>query len=385
MPPASYRDQFTAALAAEPGRLHMAAHSHHPWPDASRAAQLAAWDMAATELDRKWPGVLDTVLPEAQRHIAARLGLGDPSAIAFAPNTHEFVVRIGSCLPQPVRILTTDSEFHSAERQFRRWEEAGQATVERVPTEPFASFSERFTAAMRPDHHLVWSSHVFFNSGYVVPDLDAVVAAVPCAETFVVIDGYHGFMALPTALAGIADRALDTAGGYKYAMAGEGAVFLHTPPGYGPRPVDTGWYATFGTLADAPSGQVQYAADGWRFAGATFDPSGLFRFNAVQRWLDELGVDVADIHAHVQALQTQFLEGAAARGISLGELIPAHGAHERGHFLTFRSPQAGTLQQQLADAGVVTDHRGDRLRFGFGLYHDAPTIEHVLDRIAATI
>ncbi|MGH3795877.1 MAG: hypothetical protein ACRDSP_13415 [Pseudonocardiaceae bacterium] len=35
----------------------------------------------------------------------------------------------------------------------------------------------------------------------------AVVDTVPADETFVVIDGYHGFMALPTDLAPIADRA----------------------------------------------------------------------------------------------------------------------------------------------------------------------------------
>ena len=35
------------------------------------------------------------------------------------------------------------------------------------------------------------------------------------------------------------------AGGYKYAMAGEGACFMHCPPGFGARPRNTGWYASF--------------------------------------------------------------------------------------------------------------------------------------------
>ena len=66
---------------------------------------------------------------------------------------------------------------------------------------------------------------------------------------WVVVDGYHGFMAAPTDLSAVADRIFYVAGGYKYAMSGEGAAFLHAPPGFCPRPVVTGWYAEFGALA----------------------------------------------------------------------------------------------------------------------------------------
>ena len=41
-------------LAANPGRLHFAAHSHHPWPDVTRQAVLDGWDDAARLMDRKW-------------------------------------------------------------------------------------------------------------------------------------------------------------------------------------------------------------------------------------------------------------------------------------------------------------------------------------------
>ena len=76
-------------------------------------------------------------------------------------------------------------------------------------------------------------SQVFFNSGYALPDIDALVDAVATPERLVVIDGYHAFLALPVDLSRIADRAFYLAGGYKYAMAGEGACFMHCPPGFG--------------------------------------------------------------------------------------------------------------------------------------------------------
>jgi len=38
---------FSRSLGASPGRLHFAAHSHHPWPDATLRAQEQCWLDAA--------------------------------------------------------------------------------------------------------------------------------------------------------------------------------------------------------------------------------------------------------------------------------------------------------------------------------------------------
>jgi len=377
----SYREHFGRFLGAVPGRLHVAAHSHHPWPDVTFEAQQQAWLDAARLIDDKWDEIFGVVLPEAAGHICRRLGLSDPAAIAFAPSTHALVMRLLSTLTPPVRILTTDAEFHSFARQAARLEEDGLAAVERVPAEPFGSFPERFAAAAgRGGHDLVYWSQVFFNSGYVVPDVAALVAAVRDPETLVVIDGYHGFMAVPTGLAAVEGRAFYLAGGYKYAMAGEGACFAHCPPGYALRPVDTGWFAGFAELERAAAGKVAYAAGGGRFLGATFDPTGLYRLNAVQRWLDGLGVTVADIHARVAALQGRFLAGGPHP-----ELVPGPEFGDRGHFLTFRFTDPGgaaALDAALHAAGVVVDHRHDRLRLGFGLYHDPADVDELLRRLA---
>jgi selenocysteine lyase/cysteine desulfurase len=347
--------------------LHAAAHSHHPWPDVSYDAQIAAWDDAARLLDNKWAHVFGDVIPKAQGHIARQLALPDPASIAFGPNTHGFVQRILSCLPQrPVRILTTGSEFMSFSRQIARLKEDGLVQVTAIPTEPFADFEERFvSAASKGGHNLVFLSQVFFDSGYAVRDLEAIVRAVPHRETFVVIDGYHGFMAVPTDLSAIAERAFYLAGGYKYAMAGEGACFLHCPPGYGVRPRDTGWYAGFSALQGGAQ-DVPYAEDGSRFLGATFDATALYRFNAVQEWLTPLPVD--HMLRYVRALERLFLAECRSPDVSAETLmVPDEAA--RGRFLAFRTPNAGAIVERLAAKNIIADHRGDRLRIGFGLYH----------------
>jgi kynureninase len=384
----SYKRHFQRFIAADPERLHFAAHSHHFWPDVTFAAQEQCWLDAARLADRKWETVFAEIVPAAQRHVARVLNLPDPATIAFGPNTHGFVMRLLSVFPagKPIRVLTTDGEFHSFRRQIRRLEEDSLAEVTRISVEPTATLAERLTAAAaRGGHDLVFISHVFFNSGYALPDLRAIVRAVPQRDTVIVIDGYHGFLALPTDFGPISGRAFYMAGGYKYAMSGEGACFLHVPPGQAPRPRDTGWFASFGTLETGDDGAVPYAAGGARFLGATFDPVGLYRFRAVMDWLAGLGVTVDAIHAHVHALQRAFVDRLSARKLAAldpRQLVVPIEQPDRGHFLTFRTADAEALHRRLLDAGIVTDYRGDRLRFGFGLYHDAQDIDRLCERLA---
>lgn len=382
----SYSSHFQRSLGSFKGGLHFAAHSHHPWPDASRDAQLEAWDDAARLLDTKWDLIFGELLPRLQTRVARRIGLSNPSNLVFAPSSHELLVRLVSGIDRPVvRILTTDAEFHSARRQFARWVESGSAKVESVPAEPFDSFPKRFRAAIaKGGYDLVTWSHVFFDSGYVVPDLEDLVAAIPDPRAEVLIDGYHAFNALPVDLAGIESRAFYSAGGYKYAMAGEGCCFLHCPAGRVLRPTFTGWFAGFGSLATEDfSGEVGYGPDAGRFRGSTFDPVALYRLDASLAWMDREGLDPARIHAHVLGLQDQFLGTLSLEGapFSLENLIPRAIDGPRGHFLTFRLAAATDLQRKLKDAGVLTDARRDRLRIGMGVYHDPTDVGALIAKL----
>jgi selenocysteine lyase/cysteine desulfurase len=298
---------FSRFAQADPQRLHVAAHSHHPWPDVTLAAQQQAWHDAATRMDHKWEHVFGAVLPETQTWIARMLGL---------------------------------------------------------------------------------TRHVLFETGAVI-DIHSVVGAVPDERPFVVVDGYHGFMALPTDLGAVEHRAFYLAGGYKYAMAGEGVCFAHCPPGYGQRPRDTGWFADFSSLEDKPTARVAYGAHGQRFLGATFDPTALYRFNAVQRWLADADVDVEAIHAHVRHLQERFVTALAEAGVTLLDtpspvVTPSRtGVH--GHLLAFASDRAGDVAAELDRRGVIVDHRGSHLRVGLGVYHDDDDIDRLLDRLSGAV
>lgn len=379
----SRKDLFARALSLDPDRLHFAAHSHHLWPDASFDGQVQAWVEANQFADRKWDVIFGDVVPEAQAHIVRELNLPSPDTVVFAPNTHDLLLRIVSGAERkPVRILSSDGEFHSFRRQGQRWEEAGEVVITRVPLHPFETFDDRFVAAAwAGGFDLILVSQVFFRTGQTFGRIADLAALADPAGPWVVIDGYHGFMATPTDLSAVADRVFYLAGGYKYAMAGEGVCFLHAPDGYCPRPVVTGWFAEFGDLSGPPGG-VQYRSDGGRFWGATMDATPLYRFNAVRRTLDEAGLSTADVSAHAQALMARFqtaVAGGEAGRLAAAELInPLTDEARRARFLAFRHDDAQAWRARLLEAGVVTDVRDDVIRFGFGLYQDADDVERLI-------
>jgi kynureninase len=377
---------FSAFRAQQGELLHCTAHSHHPWPDCTREAQLQAWEDATTRTDAKWDKVFGQVLPQAQNHIARELNLTALEQVVFAPNTHEFVVRLYSCLDwsRPIKVLSTDHEFHSFSRQTRRLEETGRLQVTRIAAEPYDSFTQRFAQAARSDAwDMVWLSQVLFDSGFVVNELVPIAAVIP-EQALCIVDGYHSFMAMPVDWRPFEQRLFFVSGGYKYAMAGEGACFLVVPQGCDLRPVSTGWYADFAGLAN-PQSEVGYAQAGARFFGATFDPSALYRFNAVQSWLQALGVTTAQIHTHVQALQQRFLLGLRDVPWLPAAALVSTPAGARGNFLSFDLPDAQAIEHKLNAAQIRTDRRGTRLRFGFGLYHDEAFIDALIARLRGLI
>lgn len=379
----SHKPLFSRALGLDPERLHFAAHSHHLWPDASFDAQVQAWAEANRFADRKWDLIFGEVIPQAQKHVAKELNLPSPDSVVFATNTHELLLRIVSGVERkPVRILSTDGEFHSFRRQGERWEEAGEAVITRIPLHPFDTFEARFIEAARGGgFDLILISQVFFRTGQVFGGVAELAELARPEGPWVVIDGYHGFMATPTDLSAVADRIFYVAGGYKYAMSGEGAGFLHAPDGFCPRPVITGWFAEFGDL-EGPPGGVQYRTDGGRFWGATLEATPFYRFNGVRRMLDEAGLTTADVAAHarglMQTFQTAVRTGQAGRLDKAELLNPIEGEGSRARFLAFRHADAQSWRKRLLDAGVITDVRDDVIRFGFGLYQDEADLERLI-------
>ncbi len=383
---------YSRFIDAHPDVQHFAAHSHHPWPDVTRDAVLEAWELSNRYADDKWNAVLGPITQELQSLIGPWLGLGTGEHLVFGSSTFELVSRILSCHlgKRPFSILTTDGEFHSARRLFLRFQEMGLATLKQVPVFPIATLSERLLAeADRSPPDMVFASHVFFETGVIFKDVTVcfkTLAERMSATTALVIDGYHAFGALPVDHRPLADSVFYIAGGYKYAQGGEGVCFAHIPPRFSLLPALTGWFAEFAPFSRSAN----------RFAGATYDFTAQFRLRASLRAFHDAGIDPQGVRDHVTALKRRLYENlenldrtpataflkALPPGPRCFESVAAR-IEGTGNFAVFEGRTAELWVAHLKKAGILCDSRGERLRLGFGLYHDTQAIDRLCHTLAA--
>ena len=154
---------------------------------------------------------------------------------------------------------------------------------------------------------------------------------------------------------------------------------MHAPPGFGERPPITGWYAEFEDLS-LPPGSVGYAKDATRFLGATFDPSGLYRFSPCAecspRTASPRAQHLGPRRAAPAAVARAHRRNAAGRGRAAQPTrrqarTPASSPSEA------RTRSAGT--RELKASNCITDVRGDVLRIGFGIYQDEDDVERLVE------
>jgi kynureninase len=381
---AHLRPHYSRFLAPLGERILLTGHSHQAWPDVSREGQLAAWDDAARLIDNKWERVFGELFPELQSHLARRLGSTRARDLAIAPNTHELVFRLSSCFAARSSILSTDSEFHSLRRQLDRFEEEG-AKVVRVPVEDAPTFAERFIAEadrLRP----AWAalSYVLFTTSRVIGELPAILDALEKRSIPVLVDAYHAFNVLELDVDRWPGEVFVTGGGYKYAECGEGVCFLLLPAkAERYRPLSTGWFSHFESLDLLTTGRVAYGEGGYRFFGATFDPTSIYRAVWVMRFMEAEGLTPAVLAQHSRAQTQLIIDAHDSLRLEDVELHLRTPRERRGGFVAFESPRAKELERRLYAAGVHADVRGHLLRLGPGPYTFAHEIERAMRTLAA--
>ncbi len=222
-----------------------------------------------------------------------------------------------------------------------------------------------------------------------MPWLFEVLKACGRQGAELLIDTYHHLNALSFSIREQQlEEAFITGGGYKYMQLGEGNCFLRIPPGRELRPVLTGWYSEFGTLADGKrKDRVQYGEGPLRFAGATYDPTSHYRAAAVLDFFDEMG------------LSPEFLRTVGQHQVSLLaetfdalDLDPEIITRDRktpldqiGGFMALHSSRAGVLCQALRERGVHTDHRANVLRFGPAPYLSNDQIRSAMEALGDVV
>ena len=362
--PNALAPQYSAFRVAD--RLLLTGHSHQAWPDCARHGQLRAWDDAAQLVDQKWERAFAKA-DRVRQGFATLLDDAD-GEYALASSTHDLLLRFLSALPlrERPRLVTTDGEFHTIRRQLDRLGEAG-LEVAKVAADPAGTVAERLTAAVDDRTAAVLVSAVFFHNAHIVPGLDGLAAACARHGAELLVDSYHALGVVPMSVrAQGLEGAFVTGGGYKYCQLGEGNCFLRIPPGRAFRPVVTGWFSEFSTLAESRPGAVLYGTGADRFAGSTYDPTSHYRAAEVFDFFEQQGLDPAFLRE-----VSQHQVGRLAERFDALDCDPAVVTRDRtvplgqiGGFLALRAPRAAELSAALRARGVLTDARGDALRFG---------------------
>ncbi len=153
-------------------------------------------------------------------------------------------------------------------------------------------------------------------------------------------------------------------------------------------PTLTGWFAEFADLSNAKKGTVAFAENGMKYWGSTFDPSAWYRFNAVWDFFEKMQLNVDKIHQQIRENQLFFLQHLPTHSL-LEKCQPlfSQTLDHHGHFLTFKASsleEGAAIEGMLKQRRVTIDRRGDRLRFGFGLYQDRTDILELLARLKPT-
>ena len=355
-------------------RLLLTGHSHQAWPDVAFDAQQQAWLDAARYVDAKW----DFAEEKAERYRKTIAGLLDDQVgfVALGQNTHELVTRLLSALPLVARprLVTTNGEFHSLRRQLDRLSEE-RVEVVKVAALPASTLSERLISEADDRTAAVLVSCVLFQNAHIVPGLGSVLGACHRVGAELLVDAYHSTNVAPLSLSGEGlDGAFVVGAGYKYLQMGEGNGWMRYPQDCQLRPVLTGWFSEFDTMAgEMPASggsdtenRVRYADGPTRFAGATYDPTCHYRAAAVSDFFTDQCLTQDRLRAcsqhQIGLLMTEFdaLDVDPAV-VDRDRSVPLESI---AGFLALGAPDAPRIADALAARGVQVDYRGTVLRLG---------------------
>ena len=357
-------------------RILLSGHSHQAWPNVAKQGMIECYNDAAKHVDDKWGAAF------AKADLVKRFYLNlmhDPDGeITLGQSTHELILRFLSdlnCFKQsknkPIKIVTTDGEFHSMRRQLARLQELN-IEIETVSTTPAETLAERLIDKIDSNTDAVMVSAVFFATSEIFNQVGEVALAAKSHQVPCLIDAYHALNVIPF---NIKELQLETAfivgGGYKYCQAGEGNCFMRIPQQYNGSPIITGWFAEFDALDQVP-GKVGYGKGQSAFSGSTYDPTSHYRAAAVFDFFREHKLHdemLASINREQIARLWRGIESMTATHGLLA--LPKHSREQNAGFLSLTTDNASEWVKALAVRGIQSDSRANQLRLG-----PAPYVTH---------
>jgi kynureninase len=348
---------FSRVLERRKTAIDLANHSLGRPLDATAADVAEAIALWQRQLGDAWDAWLDE-----RSAYRARLGalLHAPRADCVVPKSSagQGLRAILNTYDSVPRVVATRGEFDSIDLILRQYANRGRITLSLVePRSDGVFVAEDLHTALRHGVDLLVVSQVVFNTGQVLPELPALVAAAHAAGARVLVDVYHALGVFPVDIAAL-DADFAIGGSYKYLRGGPGACFLYLHPRHldgSLSTLDTGWFAKRDPFAYARPDPPEFAPGGDAFFESTPPVLPLYQARAGQVFTSAIGPERLRAYSlrQLQRLVALLKErGIHAQG----------GTQDRGAFAVICDAHAVALATVLQERGIHVDARGPYLR-----------------------
>ncbi len=235
---------------------------------------------------------------------------------------------------------------------------------------------EQFAEAVDERTLFLATSHVFFATGHV-QDIALLADIAHRAGAYCLIDGYQGAGQVPL---DVPATGVDfyTAGPLKWLLGGPGLAYLYVRRDLieGLHPRITSWFATDRQFEFDLEG-FAYRPDARRFELGTPALPTVHTALGGQEIVDEVGMDA--IVARNRILTEHLVGRCADAGFGLRLPDPDH----RSAIVMVRHADPAGAVRQLADHGVIVDHRPGYVRISPHFYNTAVEIDRCVDVLAS--
>lgn len=258
------------------------------------------------------------------------------------------------------RVIATRGEFDSVDLILKAYSAKGRASVRWVEASDGLGIplfkSEDIFAALDEGADLLVISYVFFATGQIMPELEAIIARAHELGVLVLVDAYHAAAVVPFSFQKLgADFMIG--GSYKYLRGGPGACWLAIADRHleEMRTLDTGWFAKKNPFDYSRPDPPEF---GEAWLESTPPALTMYQTRAGLELILELGVD--RLRTYNLSQQAILREAFRSHGVPFVSSDP----ESFGGFALVPSPDASGLAHALAERGVITDARWSTVRFG---------------------
>jgi selenocysteine lyase/cysteine desulfurase len=330
--------------------------------------------MGASAWYEHWMGRMALLRGRVERFLGAVEGTValTPSTSAALATVSESIDRRGPAAagPERNRVVCSELDFPTLAYQW-----AAKPGIELVilPSHDGVGMDpEQFEAAVDERTLFLATSHVFFTTGFI-QDITRLAQIARSAGAYSIFDGYHGAGQIPVDLA-TARVDFYTTGPLKWLCGGPGLAYLYARPDLiqSLHPKIPGWFGARNAF-EFDIRRMELHDDARRLESGTPALPTVHTALGGQEIIDEVGIRV--VRSHNRHLTGLLAEGCRERGFSLTSAEEE--AHRSAIVMVQHSDPPGAVKQ-LAEAGIIVDHRPGHVRVSPHFYNTEEEIRFFL-------